>query len=144
MIKREGKPREALRKVLFTDTLALSRPVEDELLEVLSRPRLARFIDPQLREEVIGQLLRDAVRFVPTEQVVACRDTKDDKYLELAAAAGATLIVASDNDLLVLDPWRGVRILRPAEYLAMPCLCIAPRPPPEEPELHYRRVGWVC
>jgi uncharacterized protein len=69
---------------------------------------------------VIGQLLRDAVRFVPTEQVVACRDTKDDKYLELAAAAGATLIVASDNDLLVLDPWRGVRILRPAEYLAMP------------------------
>jgi hypothetical protein len=36
MIKREGKPREALRKVLFTDTLALSRPVEDELLEVLS------------------------------------------------------------------------------------------------------------
>ena len=120
MIKREGTPGNALRNALLTDTLALSRPVEDELLDVLSRPRLTRFIDPQLREEVIGQLLRDAVRFVPTERVTDCRDAKNNKYLELAAAAGAGLIVASDNDLLVLDPWRGVRILRPAEYLAMP------------------------
>jgi putative PIN family toxin of toxin-antitoxin system len=119
MIKREGVPLNALRKGLLTDTVALSRPVEDELLEVLSRPRLARFIDPQLREEVIGQLLRDAVRFVPSERVTDCRDAKDNKYLELAAASGATLIIASDNDLLVLDPWRGVRILRPAEYLVM-------------------------
>lgn len=119
MIKRDGTPLDALRKALLSDTLALSRPVEDELLEVLSRPRLARFIDPQLREEVIGQLLRDAVRFVPTEQVTDCRDAKNNKYLELAAAAGATLIVSGDNDLVVLNPWRGVRILRPSEYRAM-------------------------
>ena len=120
MIKRDGTPLDALCKALVSDSIALSRSVEDELLEVLSRPRLARFIDPQLREEMIGQLLRDAVRFVPTERVTDCRDAKDNKYLELAAAADATLIVASDNDLLVLDPWRDVRILRPAEYLAMP------------------------
>ncbi|MEO9189015.1 MAG: putative toxin-antitoxin system toxin component, PIN family [Acetobacteraceae bacterium] len=47
-----------------------------------------------------------------------CRDAKDNKYLELAPAAGATLIVSSDNDLLTLSPWRGIPILRPAEYLA--------------------------
>ena len=47
-----------------------------------------------------------------------CRDPKDDKYLELALAAGADMIVSSDGDLLALHPWRGVRILRPAEYLA--------------------------
>ncbi|HET6239870.1 MAG TPA: putative toxin-antitoxin system toxin component, PIN family [Acetobacteraceae bacterium] len=119
VIKRDGTPLSALRKAVLTDTLALSRPVEDELLEVLSRPRLARFIDPQLREEVIGRLLRDPVRFVPTEQVTDCRDAKDNKYLELAAAARATLIVSSANDHRVLNPWRGVRILRPVEYCAM-------------------------
>lgn len=119
MIKRESTPLDALRKALLTEAVALSRPVEDELVEVLSRPRLARFIDPQLREEVIGQLLRDAVQFVPSDRVTDCRDAKDNKYLELAAVAGATLIIASDNDLLVLNPWRGVRILRPAEYLVM-------------------------
>ena len=47
-----------------------------------------------------------------------CRDAKDNKYLELALAAGASTIVSGDADLLVLHPRRGVRILRPANYLA--------------------------
>ena len=46
-----------------------------------------------------------------------CRDPADDKYLELTLAAGAGAIVSSDRDLRVLHPWRGVRILRPAEYV---------------------------
>jgi predicted nucleic acid-binding protein len=46
-----------------------------------------------------------------------CRDPKDDKYLKLALAAGAATIVSSDDDLLVLNPWRGVRVLTPADYL---------------------------
>jgi uncharacterized protein len=49
--------------------------------------------------------------------VTDCRDAKDNKYLELALASAATRIVASDGELLVLDPWRGIRILRPADYL---------------------------
>jgi predicted nucleic acid-binding protein len=55
--------------------------------------------------------------FVPTEQVTDCRDPKDNLYLELALAAEADTIVSSDADLLVLHPWRSVRILRPADYL---------------------------
>jgi predicted nucleic acid-binding protein len=51
--------------------------------------------------------------------VTDCRDPKDAKYLELALAAGAETIVSSDDDLLVLHPWRGVRVLRPADYLAL-------------------------
>jgi uncharacterized protein len=61
-----------------------------------------------------------AVWFVPSEHVAACRDPKDDKYLELARAAGAAFIVSGDDDLLVLHPWRGVSILSPAAYLALP------------------------
>ena len=47
-----------------------------------------------------------------------CRDAKDNKYLELALAASAATIFSGDADLLVLDPWRGVRIVQPAAYLA--------------------------
>lgn len=101
-----------------TDRIALSQAVEAELLTVLLRPRLARFIDPVLREDVIGKLLREAVRFEPQQRVTACRDAKDDIYLELALAAHATMIVSSDDDLLVMNPWRGISILRPADYLA--------------------------
>ena len=48
-----------------------------------------------------------------------CAVQNSPKYLELALAAGAETIVSSDDDLLVLDPWRGVRVLKPADYLAL-------------------------
>lgn len=53
----------------------------------------------------------------PLQRVTDCRDAKDNKYLELALASAATRIVASDGELLLLDPGRGIRILRPADYL---------------------------
>ena len=63
-------------------------------------------------------LITDAAVWVePTLQITDCRDEKDNKYLELAVAAGAEIIVSSDDDLLVLHPWRKIRIVPPAEYL---------------------------
>ncbi len=44
-------------------------------------------------------------------------DLKDNKCPELTLAAGAHPIVSGDDDLLVLHPWRGVSILRPAVWL---------------------------
>jgi predicted nucleic acid-binding protein len=64
-------------------------------------------------------LRSEAVWFEPAVHITACRDAKDDKYLELAIAAGAECIVSCDDDLLVLNPWRGIRILRAGEYLAL-------------------------
>lgn len=84
---------------------------------MLNRPRLARYVRPALREDVLTNLIDVAVWVAPMQRVTDCRDAKDNKYLELALASAATRIVASDNDLLVLDPWRGIRVLRPADYL---------------------------
>ena len=86
---------------------------------MLHRPKLARFLDGELRDELLDLQLSAAVWFDPAERVTDCRDAKDNKYLELALAAKAGVIVSSDEDLLVLDPWRGVRIRRPADYLAL-------------------------
>jgi predicted nucleic acid-binding protein len=36
----------------------------------------------------------------------------------LALVAEADKILSEDQDLLILDPWRGVRIIRAADYLA--------------------------
>ena len=46
----DSVPRRALNKARGQDRLALSRAVHDEIVEVLHRPRLARFIDPALRD----------------------------------------------------------------------------------------------
>jgi putative PIN family toxin of toxin-antitoxin system len=113
-----GVPAQAVAYALGRDRVALSEPTMTELLDVLFRPGVARFIQPERRSELLGQLIALGIPFEPRERVTDCRDPKDDKYLELALAAGAERIVSSDQDLLVLHPWRGTRILRPADYLA--------------------------
>ena len=55
---------------------------------------------------------------MPSGQVADCRDAKDNRYLEPALAAKAKVIVSSDNDLLVLNPPRGIPVLLPGSYLA--------------------------
>ena len=116
--RRNNVPARAVRHAFGADRIAVSEPVLAELVDVVTRPRLARFLDPALRSELLWQLDTLGALFAPTERVTDCRDPKDDKYLELALAAGADAIVSSDQDLLVLHPWRGVRVLRPADYLA--------------------------
>jgi putative PIN family toxin of toxin-antitoxin system len=116
-MRRGSVPARAFFHALRTDQVAVSDATMAELRDVLARPRLARFVDPELRDEVLLLVDVSGVPFLPAERVVECRDAKDNKYLELALASDAGVIVSGDDDLLVLHPWRGVRILKPAEYL---------------------------
>ncbi len=97
--------------------IALSEAVHGEIAEVLARPKFARFITEDRRREVLELLAAAALWVEPKETVGDCRDAKDNRYLDLALAAHATAIVSGDEDLLVLDPWRGVRVLWPARFL---------------------------
>ena len=116
-LKADSVPERALLRAEEVDVFALSAAVAAEITEVLNRPKFARVLAPVRRERVLGLLRDAAVWFEPAIRVADCRDPKDDKYLELALVSGAETIVSSDDDLLVLHPWRGVCILRPAEYL---------------------------
>ena len=117
-IRHDGVPELALSRALLDDQVAVSEAVLAELRDVFARPRLQRYLNPGLRDRVLARLDAYGVLFFPAERVTDCRDPKDDMYLELALASEADTIVSSDQDLLVLHPWRGVRILRPADYLA--------------------------
>jgi len=61
-------------------------------------------------------MLASAERVQITERIVACRDPKDDKFLELAATGRADVIVSGDADLLALGPFRGILIVDPAIF----------------------------
>lgn len=116
--RRTGVPHRCFLHAIRSDRVAVSDATLSELHEVLARPRLTRFLQPELREQVLAVLAAAGVWFAPRERVTDCRDPKDDCFLELALACGASIVVSSDQDLLVLHPWRSVRILRPADYLA--------------------------
>jgi putative PIN family toxin of toxin-antitoxin system len=47
----------------------------------------------------------------------ACRDPRDDKFLELAVHGRADILITGDADLLALHPFQGIAILTPAAFL---------------------------
>ena len=118
-LKAGSVPERALLRAEEVDMLALSSAVDAEIAEVLSRPRFVQAISLLRRQRFLAILRSAAVWFEPAVRVTDCRDAKDNKYLELALAAGAETIISGNHDLLVLNPWRGVRILHSAGYLAL-------------------------
>lgn len=65
----------------------------------------------------LAAFIRDAKVVDITEKLTDCRDPKDNKFLELAISGNATCIVSGDSDLLTLNPFRGVAIVTPQEFL---------------------------
>jgi putative PIN family toxin of toxin-antitoxin system len=118
-LKRGSVPSVALMRVLEHDRVAMSEAVAAEIRQVLARPKFAFVLTSSDQANITALLFADAEWFVPTVQVTDCRDPKDAKYLELALAARASVLISSDNDLLTLHPWRGILILRPTAYLAL-------------------------
>lgn len=108
----------AVRKAIDEAQILLSEPVLDELAEVLARPKFDPYVTVEDRQQFLRLLYR-VVEMVPIfHQVRACRDPRDDKVLDLALNGEARAIVTGDDDLIALDPFRGIRIVTPRAYLA--------------------------
>lgn len=117
-LKQASTPMRAVQVARERDVIALSAAVYDEIREVLSRPKFAKALLPDRQAEILELLSAAAIWAEPQGLVTDCPDPGDNKYLELAVSSGASIIVSSDRHLLDMHPWRGVTILRPAEYLA--------------------------
>jgi putative PIN family toxin of toxin-antitoxin system len=94
----------------------------DEVSEVLSRPKFARY---RLAASDVRDLLWTLARTLPTVDVdVDMRDPEDAPVVAAAVAGRADAIVTGDNDLLEdaeLREWlieRRVAVLTPAELIA--------------------------
>lgn len=96
----------------------ISAPVLGEMAEVLAYPKLARYVTARTREAFLRRIARIAEYIEPAERIAVCRDPRDDKFIELAAAGGAACLVSGDQDLLSLGSFRGIPLLTPAQFLA--------------------------
>jgi putative PIN family toxin of toxin-antitoxin system len=102
-------------------TLLHSRPLLEELVDVLNRPRIRekyRLTDQDI-QVVVGLLLLRGEAVAPAERITACRDPKDDKFLEVAVAGKADVIVSGDDDLLTMHPYAGIPIVVSSVFLRM-------------------------
>lgn len=95
----------------------LSLELLEELSDVLGREKFNRFVTSEERDEFLETFVERAILVEIIEKVQECRDPKDDKILELALNGGAKYIVSGDKDLLVLNPFRDVKIVTVEEFL---------------------------
>jgi putative PIN family toxin of toxin-antitoxin system len=114
----DSSPRKAFDKALDEGQLLISAPVLLELAEVFSRPKLNKYLLEEERMRFLVALLKESELIEIAEEVTDCRDAKDNKFLELAVSGKATCIVTGDSDLLILNPFRGISILQPTEFLS--------------------------
>ncbi|MBI3169449.1 MAG: putative toxin-antitoxin system toxin component, PIN family [Chloroflexi bacterium] len=117
LLMKKSVARDSLDKARIAGEILLSLEVIEELRDVLSRPAFDRYIDEEDRLKFLSLLVKEAVLVEITKRIKACRDPKDDKFLELAVNGDATLIVSGDKDLQVLHPFRNIPILSPREFL---------------------------
>jgi len=121
LIKRQGTTGDvllALRDGRFTAIYTTEIMVE--IVDVLGRPAFQSkyHIEPDDITALVNLIRLRCDLVTPQRKIMACRDPKDDKFLDAALAAGADYIVSGDADLLDLSPFENIPILRPAEFLA--------------------------
>jgi putative PIN family toxin of toxin-antitoxin system len=108
----------ALRDGRFT--VIYTTDIVVEIIDVLGRAhfRTKYHIEPDDITTLVNLIRLRGELVTPARKVTACPDPKDDKFLEAALTTQTDCIVSGDSDLLDLDPFEEIPILRPAEFLA--------------------------
>lgn len=113
----ESIPGRAFEHARRSGTILVSDASLSELRRVLGRPKFDRYLTLTDRDDFLLALTRECELVEIDEVVRACRDPKDDHLLELAVNGRATTIVTGDDDLLELNPFRGVEIVKPRQLI---------------------------
>ncbi len=112
-----GIPALALKKARTNGTLLVSDEVAAEYIQVFSRKKFDKYVPQDIRFAFIENIITNALPVIISSYIIVCRDPQDDKFLSLAVSANAGCIISGDNDLLILDPFHDIPILKPADFL---------------------------
>ena len=111
-------PRQAFDTAVARGKLLVSEATVAELDEVLRRPKFNKYVPEEKRLEFLAALVRTAEQVEVTAVITACRDAKDNKFLELAVSGRASHLLSGDDDLLTLHPFLGIAVVAPQAFLA--------------------------
>ena len=113
-------PRQAVDRAFDSGLVIASEATVAELADVLQRPRFDKYVREEARLHFLATFIRDTTLIAVTETITDCRDTKDNKFLEVAVSGQATVIITGDRDLLDLHPYRGIAIITPRDFTNRP------------------------
>lgn len=112
-----SESRKAYNKAIDKGILIYSDATFDEFAKTFIRSKFEKYVPLNKRMSVIREFHSRAALINVGVSINACRDPKDDKFLELAVSANASCIVSGDKDLLILHPFRNILILNAADFI---------------------------
>lgn len=110
-------PAQAVEKAVTNAQLVATTATLRELLTKLHSPKFDRYVRRERRDALVERLASLVEIVDVLQRIRASRDPTDDAFLEAAVNGRADVIVSGDNDLLDLNPFRGIVILTPAGHL---------------------------
>lgn len=110
-------PDRASQKARDIGILLFSDRTFEELQQVITRQKFDRYVSIAIRVEFLARLWGESEHIETIEAIADCRDPKDNKFLEVAVNGNADYILTGDRDLLVLNPFRDIPIVSPANFL---------------------------
>jgi uncharacterized protein len=97
--------------------LMFSDETWDELAQVFQREKFEQHLPLGTRLSVLADLAARITVIRPTSVITDCRDPKDNKFLALALDGNVATIISGDADMKALNPWRGIGIVSPEEFV---------------------------
>ena len=118
LLSTTSTPAQAVEKAVTKSQLVATLETLRELIGKLHSPKFDRYVRRERRDALLERVASLVEIIDVLQPIRASRDPKDDKFLEAAVNGRADVIVTGDRDLLDLNPFRGVAIMTPADYLA--------------------------
>jgi len=112
----KGTPLKILELCILKNQIEIA--ISPELLaELIGKLKYKFGIKSHTIENLKSGLESNMINVLPEYTTKICRDSSDNKIIDLAIYAGAEFIVTGDKDLLKLKVYKGIKILTPSEFL---------------------------
>ena len=97
--------------------ICLSNPILQEYVEVLGRPKFARFSDFKTNADfLIARISEMSEIYEPTTKFKIIKDEPDNRLLELAQISKADFIITGNTNDFTMENYNGTKIVTPKEY----------------------------
>jgi len=117
LLVKNSIPFQVIQKIEELGIILYSEATLLELNQVLNRKKFAKYFTLEEKQAFLVKLIEKSELVEIEEIITACRDPKDDKFLELAVSGKADFMITGDRDLLVLNPFRNIEIITANEFL---------------------------
>lgn len=88
-----------------------------ELIEIIYRPKLNKYLSDEARLEFLTLVAQASEVVHVTSVITDCVDPKDNQFLSLAVDAGAGIILSGDPHLTDMNPYRKITIVGPKDFV---------------------------